>query len=244
NPTNQVVAQILCRRLGIMLDLAQNGREAVEAVRTREYDLVLMDCQMPECDGYEATREIRLLPGPKAQIPIIAMTAHTMETDRQRCLAAGMNAFVPKPVTLESLSGVLKDWLSKQAPEAEVIPRSSGEIAKTESSEIWNPQPFLDTLQGDRETAAMALEVFLAEFPKQLTDLRKALDDKDLTRVRRSAHRLKGSALELQIVRLRELALQIEKGPDDLVGLENLYAQLEKSFQTFRDQAAQHSFFS
>ncbi len=233
NPTNQVVAQILLKRLGVALDLVENGHEAVHAVRQREYDLVLMDCQMPECDGYEATREIRRLSGPRSQVPIIAMTAHTLEADRHRCLAAGMNGFIPKPVTQENLSAVLQEWQKVRPTEPEVIPASlTAGLPKTQTR-MWNPQSFLEALQGDRETARMALEVFLSEFPKQLKDLREALNLKDFGRIRRCAHRLKGSALELQIERLREQARQVETGPENLDVLESLVRQLEDAFREF-----------
>ena len=111
NAVNQKVATKLLERLGYRVDGASNGREAVEAIVRRPYDLVLMDCQMPELDGYAATVEIRALDGERCRIPIIALTAGAMESDRQRCLEVGMNDFIAKPIDRAELEEVLRRWL-------------------------------------------------------------------------------------------------------------------------------------
>ena len=103
NAVNQKLALRLLGRMGYAADLAANGREAVQAVERRRYDLVLMDVQMPEMDGLEATREI-VARVPQAQRPwIVAMTANAMDSDRQRCMEAGMNAYIAKPIDVEEL---------------------------------------------------------------------------------------------------------------------------------------------
>ena len=113
NHTNQKVAIGMLRRLGLTADLAENGRDAIEALRERPYDLVLMDVQMPEMDGMEAARRIR---DPEngalnSKIPIIAMTAFSMQGDREQCLEAGMNDYISKPISLGALTKVLENWL-------------------------------------------------------------------------------------------------------------------------------------
>jgi PAS domain S-box-containing protein len=114
NPVNQKVAQALLRKMGLQADVAANGKEAVNALQTIPYDLVLMDCQMPEMDGFEATSKIRqkgskaLNPG----IPIIAMTALAMQGDREKCIQAGMNDFIAKPVQKRELAEMLAKWLA------------------------------------------------------------------------------------------------------------------------------------
>jgi len=115
NGVNQLVATKLLEYLGGRVDIAPNGRDAVRMAGSEAYDLVLMDCQMPELDGYEATAEIRRLEGESSRVPIIAMTANAMSGDRERCLAAGMDDYVTKPIKLSCLSGVLERWLHTEA---------------------------------------------------------------------------------------------------------------------------------
>ncbi len=111
NLVNQHVAQAVLRKLGIKADLAINGREAVEALLAKDYDLVLMDCQMPEMDGYQATRLIRNQESAARRVPILAMTANAMQGDRERCLECGMDDYLAKPVTLDGLKNALHRWL-------------------------------------------------------------------------------------------------------------------------------------
>jgi CheY-like chemotaxis protein/nitrogen-specific signal transduction histidine kinase len=113
NPVNQRVATGQLSRLGVRADLASNGKEAVEMARLFPYSLIFMDCQMPEMNGYEATAAIRKLPGALAGVPIVAMTADVVEQNRDRCLKAGMNDFVSKPVQISDLATALNTWLAK-----------------------------------------------------------------------------------------------------------------------------------
>jgi len=111
NPVNQRVAVRMLERLGVQADVAGDGVAALHCLSQREYDLVLMDCQMPELDGFEATSRIRAGEGPGQRTPIIAMTASAMRGDRERCLAAGMDDYVAKPVRIDDLRAVLARWL-------------------------------------------------------------------------------------------------------------------------------------
>jgi CheY-like chemotaxis protein len=111
NPVNQRVALAVLGKLGYQAELAANGAEAVTAVAARTYDLILMDCQMPVMDGFEATRRIREAQAGTRRVPILAMTANAMQGDRERCLQAGMDDYIPKPVTLDALRIALSRWL-------------------------------------------------------------------------------------------------------------------------------------
>ncbi|MHB8117737.1 MAG: response regulator [Methanothrix sp.] len=114
NPVNQKVALAMLKRLGCRTDVVANGREAVQALQTASYDLVLMDCQMPEMDGFEATRAVRQKESATSStsIPIIAMTASAMQADREKCLLAGMSDFIAKPVQPGELAEILARWLA------------------------------------------------------------------------------------------------------------------------------------
>jgi signal transduction histidine kinase/DNA-binding response OmpR family regulator len=119
NPINQVVGGAMLRRLGLEAEVANDGREGVEQVRGGAFDLVLMDCQMPEMDGYQATAAIRALPDPRrASLPIVALTANVTAGDPERCLASGMDGFLGKPYTLAALQATLRRWLAEAPAEA------------------------------------------------------------------------------------------------------------------------------
>jgi CheY-like chemotaxis protein len=115
NPINQKVARLVLDKLGYQVDVANNGFEALDAVDSVRYDLILMDCIMPEMDGFEATRRLRSAGGRAAEVPIIAMTASAFEDDRKACLAAGMNDFLSKPVRQSELAAKLEGLLQSAA---------------------------------------------------------------------------------------------------------------------------------
>jgi CheY-like chemotaxis protein len=113
NLINQKVARSLVERMGYRAEVAANGRECIQKWEAGSYDLILMDCQMPEMDGFEATRLIRAKEAGHRRTPIVAVTANAMSADREKCLAAGMDAFLPKPIKIDSLADVLEQILGQ-----------------------------------------------------------------------------------------------------------------------------------
>ncbi|HUC60714.1 MAG TPA: PAS domain S-box protein [Alphaproteobacteria bacterium] len=136
---NRMVATAMLSKLVGSIDTAINGVEAVEAMRAKDYDLILMDVSMPEMDGLEATRLIRAMPGPKSRIPIIAMTAHAMEADRQRCFEAGMDDYVTKPIDRARLLKSLTHWMPSKEVAIEIGPSSALEHGVPESATPGGP---------------------------------------------------------------------------------------------------------
>ena len=128
SPVNQVVAVRTLERLGCECDVAADGREALEALSQRRYDAVMMDCQMPGMDGYEATAQLRRREAGGRRTPVIAMTAHAMKGDAERCLAAGMDDYVAKPMRRELLLAALRRWIPEDGAEraaSEAAPASA-----------------------------------------------------------------------------------------------------------------------
>ncbi|UEM20026.1 response regulator [Skermanella mucosa] len=154
NQVNQQVATGLITRLGHRVDIAANGREAVEAICNLPYDLVLMDVQMPEMDGYEATAAIRRLKGGRAEVPIIAMTANAMEGDPQKCLAAGMDDYLPKPVDRRKLANAIGYWGHRRGGGGAEPPAPPAQLP----AQIPVPPPASAGIEAGPETAILVVE--------------------------------------------------------------------------------------
>ena len=195
NAVNQAVAVNLLHRRGYRVDVVENGREAVDAVERGGYAAVLMDCQMPELDGYEATREIRRREGGGRHTPVIAMTAHAMEGDRERCLAAGMDDFLTKPVVPDDLVGALERWIS--ADGGGVLDRAR-----------------LDSLRagvGGEAIVDRILDTFIARGGETVDAIATAVGAGDAAAAARAAHSLKGSAATVGAAAVAEIAGSIEE---------------------------------
>lgn len=233
NPTNRLVAQSILERLGYGVDTASDGAEALEALRARRYDLVFMDCQMPGVDGYEATRRIRDGSGGVLDpaVPVVAMTAYAMRGDREKCLAAGMNDYLPKPVAPKAVAEVLARWLP--APAADV--RAGAPSAGGEEKGTFDQAGLLERLAGDRDLARVLLHLFLDDAPRQIQALRDDLAGGEPGQARRRAHTIKGAAATAGAVRLRAAAAELEAADEALLTPENpLAIRLEEELDRFR----------
>ncbi|MFT3763247.1 MAG: ATP-binding protein [Pseudoxanthomonas sp.] len=229
NPVNLAVAEKLLAVLGYRCDHADNGKDALEKMIDGRYDLVLMDCQMPELDGYAATRQWRRIEAQRPEatrLPIVAMTANAMAGDRQRCLDAGMDDYLAKPVAREQLDACLRRWLAKdgtapmQAPEADAGPASATAAVAAFPVRPTSPAsfPVLDHAMLDElheiagEETARIVTLFLEDAPRLIAQLEQAAAIPDLAVLREAAHTLKSSSANVGAMALSTAAKRIELG--------------------------------
>ena len=233
HPVNQQVLLAMLGQMGLAADPVFNGAQAIEALRTTGYDLVLMDCEMPEVDGYEATRRIRnpatgtLNP----RVPIVAVTANAMPGDREKCLRCGMDDYLAKPIEPDELAQVLAKWIGSAAPAGKCSAEKTP--APSDGDRVFDRSGLLKRLAGNRGLADRLVREFLADTPFQLRTLRKLLEDGDAESARRQAHKLKGAAANLSAGALREAALHAEQAAmaGQLNRVVDLLATMEDEFE-------------
>jgi len=209
NVTNQAVAGAMLKKLGYRTHLVANGVEALHALSEADYDLILMDCEMPEMDGYEAARRIRdrRAGARNPQIPIVAITANAMTGDREKCLSAGMSDYLAKPIEWRELADILEKWLKPQA--SELSPPTADTPARIDA--VFNHEDLLARLMGDKELASKIIAGFLEDAPLQLCTLRGMIEKGDTEGMRRQAHTLKGAAATVSAEALRALCAEVQE---------------------------------
>lgn len=222
NRVNQEVGKAMLETLGCTVAVAGNGREALTFLARRSCDLILMDCQMPEMDGYEATRAIRegegsaSLRGCRSYTPIVALTAHAMEGDRKRCLEAGMDDYISKPFSIKDLGEVLERWLTIKKDD----PRDKGgPKERTMDNYGSDGTPVVDTealgkiraLQpGSDDLLTKIVGLYLDSSTRLLAGLQEAIEEKDAEKLHVTAHTLKSSSANLGAMSLASLCREIE----------------------------------
>lgn len=238
NAVNQKVAAGLLRKQGHAVDIAGNGREAVEALDRSDYDVVLMIIQMPEMDGVEATRSIRKKEaGSGRHLPIIAMTAHAMEGDREKYVAAGMDGYVAKPVSIDRMIGEIVSCLGEATTDL-----SATHVPAAETT-MGLDVDALATRTGGMEILAEIAGMFVEACPDSLDDIRQAIADGDGPAVQKAAHKLKGSLLVFELGEAAEIAYQVENAGEDgrmdeaRGRLEELEREIDRVIPMVRDLA-------
>ncbi len=218
NTTNQQVLLAMLFHQGFMADLAANGQEAVDIFKTRRYQLVFMDIQMPLMDGLEATRRIREAEAASGffPVPIIAMTALAMAGDREKCIAAGMNDYLAKPLSPSTLRIVLRKWLPGDADTLPVSPEFTEKqaIYPNPAQAVFDHQGLLIRLMNDRELVRILGESFLQELPEQIELLKESVKIGNIEDSRRVAHGIKGAASNMGGNALSEVAHALERAAD------------------------------
>ncbi len=208
NDVNQKVAQAMLGSIGYHCDIAANGKETIAMLEKEDYDIVFMDVQMPELDGLEATTIIRRNPKWQA-MPIIAMTAHAMTGDRERCLAAGMSDYIAKPIELGVLRNKIRLW-GLGIAEDKIHPDMTSAMKSPRDTSVIDIAAALKQVGGSREILNEVLEIFINDAPNDIRKIRDAIDTHDGKQARRAAHSLKGAASNIIAEGIRKAAEEIE----------------------------------
>ena len=238
NPTNQQVTEGMLRKLGMSAEVVDNGRAVLETLETGQYDLVLMDVQMPKMDGYEATRQIREssddLP---SDIPIIAMTAHAMKGDCEACLDAGMDDYLAKPVSADEMGEVLQKWLRDEPSEDDAREEKPDPPEyDREAVVLFDEEAVLDRVLGDRDLAEQVVRSFLDDVPGQIEQLREHIRARDARSAERQAHSIKGAAGNVGALTLQARAKKLEElgASGDTAGMKREIDEFEEDFDNVR----------
>ena len=237
NPMNQKLAIALLKRAGYWVDAVENGKMVIEGLKRKNYDLILMDVQMPEMDGLEATQAIRKTEGMERHTPIIAMTAHAMKGDRERCLEAGMDGYISKPIEPQELLDAIKKWTGcSDYGDVAAEQETSQKDALPEGAPL-DIESALSRFDGDKKFFEEMLEEFLNYMPPHLKTLSQVANEGDAKGVEREAHSIKGAAANLGAKGIAELSLQVElQGrTGDLAPAQEMLDNLRTEFKRFEE---------
>ena len=242
NLINQQVARGILTKLGCEVDLAIDGIEALKAIESKSYDLIFMDCQMPELDGYSTTEEIRR----KEQIshaphlPVIALTANALTGDREKCFASGMDGYLSKPFSQAQITGLLAQWLP--------VSDSETSAQKTLNSQHSDPaidEKVLENIrslsgEGNENLLSQIVEIFINDTPQQIDNLHHALTQKESHKVKTIAHSLKSGCANLGAMRLSSLFkdLEIQATENNLDNMMPAIEQIRREYVQVKDYLA------
>jgi PAS domain S-box-containing protein len=243
NHINQKVIASLLSKMGHRADLVSNGKEAVEAFRLVPYDIILMDVQMPELDGFEACRQIRAMEQTKGgHTPIIAITAHARKADKEQCLSAGMDDYVSKPIKPADLKGAIARRMVGGKSSAAML-AAPAEI--TIQADVLNVGEALALVDGNRELLCEIARVFLDQYPRMLEDTRQSLARSDYQSLGAAAHKLASSVGQLGGQRAFVAAKNLERVSEeaDPPNASKAFTELEEELQLLSSAIASAAYF-
>lgn len=247
NPINLTVSQDMLENLGYIVEVASNGQEAVEAVDSRHYDLITMDCQMPEMDGYEATRVIRekerISGTDTASTPIVAVTSHALDGDRKRCLDAGMNDYLSKPFEMKQLAEMMRRWLpDKVLSRNDNMARDFFSLNSMEDEEETIDQKTLEAIRSlqvkdGSDLLTKVIQVYFTDAPKQLDTLRHAVAKNNANDIKTAARKLISSSSNLGALKLSGLCKELESAVEDkpAPSRTDVLSRIETEYQNVQD---------
>ncbi|MFP4236600.1 MAG: ATP-binding protein [Desulfonatronovibrio sp.] len=239
NHTNQIVAKAILKKIGWNnIDTADNGREALNLLSSKKYILVLMDCHMPQMDGFETTEAVRRgeAGSLNQNIPVIAMTALAMESDREKCFASGMDGYLSKPIRPEVLSRTISDVLGDKRPPTET---STAPDSLDSPEKVFDKNEFLYRIMDDQELMKMILQQFFEESSTRLKQLKDCVDKENPLKAGELAHSIKGIASNVSASLVADISREMEKlgKNEDLAGVIRMLPDLEKELARFRQVA-------
>jgi CheY-like chemotaxis protein len=227
---NQYLVRHIMESWGFTVDVVNNGREAVAMVQKNKYDLVLMDIQMPEMDGIEATRAIRKLSDPvKSATPIVALTANALKGDSEKYLAAGMNDFLPKPFNEQKLFIVISNNLKTGAATSATKPMNESNTPVTGAEEKLYDLNMVQTISGgDTGFVKKMVQLFLETVPPSMADLQKETEQQNWVNASKLAHKLKATIDSMGITKIKEVVRIIETNGKKGEGLDKIPGQVQE----------------
>ncbi len=231
NAVNQKMATRILEKRGHTVVVALDGRKALAALEQQQFDVVLMDVQMPEMDGFEATAAIREKEkATGTHIPIVAMTAYAMKGDRERCLEAGMDGYISKPIKSQELFDAIESLVDISTEPG------TGASAPQQDDEVLDRAAVIASVDGDVEFLRELVEMFIEDYPRLLSEIREAVTRGDSKALESTAHTLKGSVGNFDAKAVFKAALKLENmgRNEDLSHAEEAYAALEKEFERLK----------
>lgn len=224
----KLIIKIL-NRYKLFCDLAYNGNEAIKAFEANKYDLILMDCQIPGLDGYEATKLIRKIEGNSSHIPIVAMTANALAKDEEKCYEAGMDDYISKPVNIESMMKIIGKYIGYEENFTQEFSELSSDISNDISGIV---SQMVSELALSEEESIQLFREYLEFLPGAILELENSLEQNDVEKMKQIAHKIKGSSSNLRIDVISQISADLEKALKENEGQE-VYFKIAKQMKEY-----------